>query len=403
MSRVPRRLSGSTRAGRRSVGAVVGGLVVAGGVVLPAGPAAADTTFEVRSAVLMPTGYSETELSVGDIDGDGDLDYVLPGGYGSNGLPATTWDVALNDGRGRFTYAYSDPAPQRALWLGDLDGDRAADMVYLAANGLTIRLADGTGRFGTPTTFTGADTEDVELADIDADADLDVVSADYGDRKDATFTVWRNNGQGELAPPTSAASCTRCGLTFFALGDLDNDGLPDIVASKLIGKGIFTVKNLGGGAFGPIELGYLVGRPSRLQLLDFDGDGNLDVLARTDRQTDFWLLGGDGTGGFRGVRKIDFDVRLYGLNDFEAADFDGDGLGDLAGLAFGAQPGDPYRLAVRYGTTRGLGPEVISSAFPNPRSLVSGDIDGDGDLDLSSYAYGEANGNRVFSFRNLLR
>ena len=74
----------------------------------------------VRTIPFQSLGYSSTtDVALGDVDGDGDLDAYLvdaSGGYGH---------IWLNDGTGHFTDSGQslDPSSGYAVALGDLNGD----------------------------------------------------------------------------------------------------------------------------------------------------------------------------------------------------------------------------------------------------------------------------------------
>lgn len=192
-------------------------------------------------------GARATSVAVGDVDGDKDLDIVLPGRYEA---PS---NVYLNDGKAGFSEARPFGASAddtTAVALADIDGDEDLDIV--AANWQArhaISLNDGRGGFAPHTTFGNGRERawSVALADMDLDGDLDVVvgsaNADYwaqdwnGDfRSDleghrsfgAPSRIYLNDGKGRMSEGPALAfghDSTRP----LALGDVDRDGDIDVV------------------------------------------------------------------------------------------------------------------------------------------------------------------------------
>src|SRR5688500_15765497 len=101
--------------------------------------------------------------------------------------------------------AFPNIAPS-SLATGDLDGDGDRDLVlglhYYGGPGLAVLKVNGDGTYGALTIYeTGYNRSvgDVELADVDADGDLDALAT----IPDAYFQtnqvgVWRNDGSGGL-------------------------------------------------------------------------------------------------------------------------------------------------------------------------------------------------------------
>lgn len=185
--------------------------------------------------------------ALGDVDGDGRLDIVVPdsgtGQYSrEHGSLARTVAVLLGDGQGGFRPAAFSPltvleGPYFAT-LGDLDGDQRLDLVtaHDDSSSITILLNDGGTRFGparqSPLDL-GRRAFQVVVADVNGDRKADLVLA-TGD----SVTVLLGDGRGRLAPAPGSPFAAGRGAWTLAVGDLDEDGKLDIVASNVESEGL---------------------------------------------------------------------------------------------------------------------------------------------------------------------
>jgi hypothetical protein len=166
-----------------------------------------------------------------DLDGDGDLDLVA-GSWRNRVM------LYRNDGDARaFRFVLADSAlvtltrgSNTTPTVGDLDGDGDLDLLVGEASGaLNMYRNDGTS---TAPSFTLVSDEylDIDvgrrsaptLVDVDRDGDLDlVVGAESG-----TLTLFRNEGGTFVADSTLGPALTPYANPAFA--DVDADGEPDL-------------------------------------------------------------------------------------------------------------------------------------------------------------------------------
>jgi hypothetical protein len=172
-----------------------------------------------------------------------------------------------------------------------------------------------------------------------------------------------------------------------AAGDLDRDGLPDLVARDRA-SGLTTVHpGTSAGGFGDAitQTDRFRGADQLAGAGDLNGDGRADLVARIAGQPVLWLYPGNGSGGFGGPRRLSGDWGDYDLTA-RAGDLDGDGRDDLLARA-------GRRLFLVPGRARGLGtPTELPGAYGH-YSLIAGggDLTGDGHDDVLA----KARGNRL--------
>ncbi len=263
------------------------------------------------------------------------------------------------------------------LAVGDLDGDGHADVVLAddIAGTLHVLRGRGDGVFeAAPPVTTTRGTRRVVLADVTADGHLDVLGIGTGG-------ILLHRGAADGRPGAGEPLWPSAQVTDLAVVDVTGDGRPDIiVADRSAGALVILAGRAGGfSASGA----YLVGPAVETVLAgDLDADGLQDVLALGHLSRAAVWLRGRGDGSFAGVPCA---ISGFGpLAALASADFDGDGYPDLAGASEDTGSVGVF-LGTGDGRFRALPPVTVGR---QPRALAAGDFNFDERADLAVASFG---------------
>ena len=338
--------------------------------VLAAGAAGAVPPVSFALHRDFPTGSGPYYPTIGDINGDHKADIVVAN-YLSN-----TVSVLLGDGLGGFVAAPDIPTGTNPFGtaLADLNGDGKLDLAVATHLGGTtsVRLGDGAGNFGPAVEYPSSVPYSVAFADLNNDGKQDLVVVNNGCSVGSpSVSVRLGIGDGSFGPKNEfpvVGSCTELG----SIADLDNDGKLDVVVCAWdVGLTVLFGDGAGGFAastYVPGEWGQGGGATA-----DFNGDGNLDLVAGFGylSQTCVWLGNGDRTFGPRHAYPTTVASRPMG------ADVNVDGMMDVVQSQIDV-------AAVNLGNGDGTFGASISFLVDggSAGSSTTGDINGDGRPDI---------------------
>lgn len=337
----------------------------------------AQDTVSIGGVSFLRTAYQsaagEVALAAVDANRDGHTDVVVAG------QTLGEADILLGDGAGRLTPGGSFGVGDNPTYVAsaDLDADGITDLIVAnhETSYLTLLRGDGKGRFspfGSSPLDIDADPHPhmAKAVDMNGDQILDLL---VDQRNRNGVAVLSGRADGTFAAPGILIDVGGDPYLGFAIGDLNGDGLMDLVAPLPDRVAVRLASPFGGGAFVP-AMPVRVPSPFRIALADFNADGVPDLITASEGAASavqvFW---GNGNSEFREASDSGFRLASGG-KDLAVGDVNGDGFADALVSSWGGG------AVVVLG-----GPELQSIPLPldgSPWGLLLVDLNNDGRDDL---------------------
>ncbi len=281
-------------------------------------------------------------VTCGDLNGDGRKDFVVSEG----GTIGDRIFIYQNTGTGAGDFSFSAQAIRltgkkvKRVAIADLDLDGRPEIAVTnqSGNDITILVNQSTTAAvsfsATQVTIPvpgAASTDGLTIDDLNGDLLPELVTSQFLTATSNIFVLRNNSTTGNISFSETITIPADRTVVNIAAGDLDHDGKPDLVATRLLAGAISIFRNESTGTAlffaSAVEL-TTADRPWGLDLGDLDGDGSIDITVASLTSKDLTLLNNKSTPGnisFQNIGK----ATTYINRHVSTGDIDGDGKPDV--------------------------------------------------------------------------
>ncbi len=245
---------------------------------------------------------SPTEIAIGDFNRDGNADLAVSQTGIADGI-----NIRLGNGTGNFLTGTSIAAERGSPGIAsaDFNGDGNLDLAICNnVNELRVLNGTGTGTFAAAASFPTANVcQDIKTADFNVDGRPDLAVSMRLAASDRGVQTFINNGAGFNAPINNAAA----GATSMVVADFNRDCIPDLAvsqfASSILNTPIFIMLGSGSGSVTTATTVNVNNFPQQMTVGDFNRDKKVDLVLRRNVNVNpggnnLTILPGNGNGTF---------------------------------------------------------------------------------------------------------
>jgi len=189
---------------------------------------------------------------------------------------------------------------------------------------------------------------------------------------------------GQFARPRVISACELCNPRYLHMVDFDYDGDKDILTTSISDNKVVWYRNEGGGSFSSqLLITRDIAGPLQASSADFDGDQDMDVIAVSSTEKGLAWYKNDGKFNFS--EKTIIDSSITRPQSVAVADFDGDKYPDV--LVSAATFPERTVWCQNDGKGNFSKPKLIVSTYTGHLHHADLDSDGDQDVLISPYWY----------------
>ena len=330
-----------------------------------------DNSFDTQP--FWRSGDTESSMVLSDFNGDGILDVVsealdgllflghgdgsfddgrnintsgkcLVGDLNLDGRPdiVSTTGSLLGNGDGSFRSVGNKGLIVDNSTLQDIDGDGTLDILrfryfeglFSTVSELNVLYGTGDGTFSKPTTTTLDGATEIRTGDLDGDGLVDIITR----FKDGRFKALLGTADIKTRFKTLVPAELPSDLVLIDLVDVDLDGLDDVVASRPgppgVSSSILVAYGKGNGIFEVPIVAAIVSELSSTVTCDFNRDGLIDFVTNSTTNSAAIVLnrGSAGDRRERTFTTLVCDGLSTVIDSIAVGDLNGDGLSDLITL-----------------------------------------------------------------------
>ena len=321
-----------------------------------------------------------TSMVVADMNGDSHPDLVVGNGAGDCYFSQRTISILYGQGDGSFRKGPDVDAAGEPFNVAaaDFNGDGLMDLAAgSSCSGMVVIPAVAPGQFGTPHAIVewfGAAT--LSVGDLNQDGAPDVVAS----ARDPLVMVCLNSGSGTFSGTQHVLSTVSATV---AIGDLNGDGAPELAATDGATGSVGVAFNRGGGSFFPFSEQPMGWFRSQLALADWDGDGHpkVAVVHGGWGATEVRLYPWTAAGAFGSPTAI--PVQAPAMTPI-ACDYDSDSHPEIATLVGASADGQTQMISILKRLNNGSWRSIARSvAFPESYEMATADFDADARPDFA--------------------
>jgi len=224
--------------------------------------------------------------------------------------------------------------------------------------------------------------------DFNNDGLIDIVTCNFNAFASQQITILLNTSSGTFTGTNKRNFGSSTNPSDIAVGDFNKDGNLDVVTVSQTNSEFSLHLGDGNGNLGAATSVTTGNTPRGIAVGDFNNDGNPDVIVScTGALRQVYVFLGNGSGSFAAPVIID----ITNVNYVTTGDFNGD-----THLDFAVSAGGTVQPWFGNGTGITFTPGTAVTSFNIGEQVKAQDLDGDGDLDLSSgnaYTLNDGNGN----------
>ncbi len=260
-------------------------------------------------------------------------------------------------------------------------------VVNISSDSISIFLGNGSGGFalapGSPFSSGGSGPHAITSADFNGDGIMDLAVVNIGSD---SVLVFLGNGSGGFAP-TPGSPFLSGGLLPASItsADFNGDGIMDLAVANQGSNNVSVFLGNGSGGFAPAPGSPFSSggsSPFFITSADFNGDGIMDLAVANRGSNNVSVFLGNGSGGFAPAPGSPFSSGGVRPMSITAADFNGDGTMDLAVVNFNSDDVSVF-LGDGSGAFTPAAGSPFSSGGSGPSSITAADFNGDGTMDLA--------------------